>query len=356
MVATTLGAVSSLTLAGRLTRENRDLLGLRSVVLSTDPPGAKVAFIPLSKSTGEPTVENAVFAGGLQVKSAELVPGDYVVVAAMQDGRFHEVFRHVPDQSEPMPGSHNHRRWKQMPDGAVELPRVKIPPDGVAAGMALIQGSDKFHMGKPNSTVLPLHSRRVASFYIDQTEFTFANYKQLGRQLPRRFRQGLDSEQMAMPMDYHQAVACAEESGKRLPTEVEYEYAATVRGQCSYPWGNSEPQTAIEADNCLVTRPDFDVLGAEPPVFGLCSNVAEWTSSWAVPYPPHAPTTGFENMKQSRIVRGGVLSMLAGTTVPHSQWADPRQRICVPCSRREPRLGFRCVRSAQPLIPFAEFP
>jgi formylglycine-generating enzyme required for sulfatase activity len=201
-----------------------------------------------------------------------------------------------------------------------------------------------------------VHCRRVASFYIDPTEFTFADYKKLYRQLPHRYRQGLKSEQLAMPMDYHRAVALAEELGKRLLTEIEYEFAATVRGQWTYPWGNSEPQTAIEAEIGPVTAPDFDMVDTDPPVFGLCSNVAEWTSTWAIPYPPHLPAAGFENLKQSRIVRGGVLPLLSATSAPAMQWADPRQRVCVPCRHSEPRLGFRCARSARPLIPFAEFP
>jgi formylglycine-generating enzyme required for sulfatase activity len=325
-------------------------------VLSTDPPDAKVAFIPLSESTGEPRVDDAVFAASDFMKSAELSPGDYLVVAVMHDGRFHEVYRHVPDQSEPMPGSHNHRRWEQRPDGAIILPRVTIPPGDVTSGMALIQGSETFGMGIPDSTVLPWHSRRVASFYIDPTEFTFADYRKLSGQLPRRFRQGLESEQLAMPMDYHKAVACAEELGKRLPTEVEYEYAATARGQTTYPWGNSEPRYVIDAEIGPVAQPEFDMLNADRPVFGLCSNAAEWTSSWAIPYPPHLPTTGFENMKQSRIVRGGVPPKLAAKTAPASPATDPRQRVCVPCSHSELGLGFRCVRSARPLIPFTGFP
>jgi formylglycine-generating enzyme required for sulfatase activity len=356
MVATTLAAAGSLTIAGLLNRENRALLGWRSIVLSTDPPDAQVAFIPLSKSTGEPSVKDAVFASGEPVKSAELLPGDYLVVAVTHEGRFHEVFRHVPDRSELMPWSLRHRRWRQMPDGVIDLPRVKIPSQSVIQGMALIEGSDAFRMGVPNSTVVPVHRRRVASFYIDPTEFTFADYKKLYRQLPHRYRQGLKSEQLAMPMDYQRAVALAEELGKRLPTEIEYEFAATVRGQCTYPWGNSEPQTAMEAEIGPVTASDFDMVDTDPPVFGLCSNVAEWTSTWAIPYPPHLPAAGFENLKQSRIVRGGVLPLLSATSAPALRWADPRQRVCVPCNHSEPRLGFRCARSARPLIPFAEFP
>jgi serine/threonine-protein kinase len=160
-------AASALATVQALAARNRQLLGLQTTTLATVPPGAMVAFIPLVSASGEPRFDAVQRASGVSPVEIELQSGDYLVVAALADGRFHEVYRHIPDRGEAIPMSYNHRMSDRTRDGRIELPAINIPDRDVTAGMAFMEGSEKFEMGIPGSNDLPLHSSRVPSFYLD---------------------------------------------------------------------------------------------------------------------------------------------------------------------------------------------
>lgn len=355
-IASALLAIGSLALAGRFAEENHALLGLRTVTLATDPPRAKVAFVPLSETTGEPQLANTVYAPGSSPLRADLRPGDYLVVADLPDGRFHEVFRHVPGTAEPTTGSYYHRSSRLSPNGILDLPKISIPSRRVTDGMAFVNGSDDFVMGVPGSTELPRYHRRVASFFIDTTEFTARDFKKSvgGSRVNRN--DDLPPDDFAVSVDYDRAVAFAEDEGKRLPSEVEYEFAATNRGSTKFPWGSDLPESEEESEFGPVRNPSFDRLATDPPVYGLCSNKAEWTSSWAIPYASQPPTLSLLTVQERRIVRGGALATVKGDARITEDLRDPRNRCNVERDSNEPGLGFRCVRSAEPTIKYKDFP
>jgi eukaryotic-like serine/threonine-protein kinase len=343
-------------MVGVLARENRAMLGLRMVSLTTDPPGAKVAFVPLSETTGEPIASRTVYAFRKTPVRQELSPGDYLVVTVMSGGRFHEVFRHVPKKSEQVPFAYYHRSWRKLADGVIELPKVQIPLPSVTDGMALIEGSSAFQMGVTGSTELPLHEQQVDSFFIDTYEFTFGQYKKCFGRLPPEYRDNPPLGNAAMPVRYDQAVAFAEDFGKRLMTEAEFEFAATARGTSRHSWGDGSPPRQNLIGFGLVGSPAFDRLSFDPSVGGLCSNIAEWTSSWPIPYPPYLPAAELQVVRESRIIRGGSLATAHGDPAVTSKARNPRQRHAVHRNSRLEGLGFRCVRSAKPLIAYEDFP
>jgi len=139
-----------------------------------------------------------------------------------------------------------------------------------------------------------------------------------------------------------------------LPDEAEYEYAATAGGTRQFPWGG--PADVLKDKKWAFGRagePPYDRLDRpEGPVFGLYSNVAEWTSSWVGGYPGRGLA---EPLPMARIARGGPLSVAYGKADVQEPILGPRERLSFSITARLPGLGFRCARSARPRLTGKDF-
>ena len=330
---------AALSAAWMQAEENRALLGIRSVAITTEPPGAEVVFVPQSKITGTPICDERVRPRGLTPIHVDLKPGNYLVVARLPDGRFHEVYRHVPEPRETLPDSNDHLFWRIEENGTVELPSIEIPPATVDFGMATMEGDDD-----------------MTPFYMDTHEFTVAEYREfVGKgQLPKHIRESDTADTEAIWLRYDRAIAVAEKVGKRLPTEAEYEYAATHGGTSEFPWGAWNKK--VEAKGSAIKKwgdvgsPSFDRLDVSPPVYGLSSNVAEWTTSWVVKGPKHEGSLidEYTSPRHYRIARGGDLTVVHGDPTVTRKNRDSKIRSVLPRVETYRGLGFRCVRSKKP--------
>jgi iron(II)-dependent oxidoreductase len=151
---------------------------------------------------------------------------------------------------------------------------------------------------------------------------------------------------------YHEAEAYATWAGKRLPTEYEWEAAASwdpATGSArAFPWGD-EPVTPQLAN---IDQLSFDVapVGAYPHnvsalgCYGMIGDVWEWTSSdfhgypgfEAFPYPEYSQVFFGPEYK---VLRGGSWATRPGAIRnTFRNWDYP--------IRRQIFSGFRCARDA----------
>ncbi|MES2178325.1 MAG: ergothioneine biosynthesis protein EgtB [Gemmatimonadota bacterium] len=151
---------------------------------------------------------------------------------------------------------------------------------------------------------------------------------------------------------YHEADAYARSVGKRLPTEHEWEAAATWNPmqarQQRFPWGD-EP---LSRDLANVDQLGFGTaqVGAYPrnvsPIgcYGMIGDVWEWTSSDFTGYPSYAtfPYAEYSEVffgNAYKVLRGGSWATAADVArATFRNWDYP--------IRRQIFAGFRCARDA----------
>jgi len=149
---------------------------------------------------------------------------------------------------------------------------------------------------------------------------------------------------------YHEADAFARWAGKRLPTEYEWEVAASwnpaTRTAQRYPWGD-EPPTRELANVDQLTF-DTTPVGSHPrnisPLgcYGMIGDVWEWTSSAFHGYPcfrafPYAEYSEVFFGPEYKVLRGGSWATRSGAIRnTFRNWDFP--------IRRQIFSGFRCAR------------
>lgn len=225
--------------------------------------------------------------------------------------------------------------------------------------MVLIPAGE-FVMGDDNHNPneKPAHKVTLPDYYIDKFEVTNEQYKKFCTDMKRKcptnpWWDEKYFDQANMPVvgvDFEDASAYAAWANKRLPTEEEWEKAASwgpaETTKRTWPWGNSS-----EGGRATLGAEHTTAVGANPNgvsaygVHDMAGNVLEWVNAHYQPYAGNTatdPNFGAAN----RVVRGGHF---------RSQAEDARtaRRIYVPPKftaaeekQRTWLIGFRCVVSA----------
>lgn len=286
----------------------------------------------------------------------------------------------------------------QLKQGApYAAPRAWSPPPGtpVAAEGAMVScrfgrvsvGTDD--RGEAYDNERPRHEIDVAPFWIDVTPVTngaflkfvedggyddravwsdagWAWRQESGVASPKHWEKGstgwtvrtmdrvesLDPLRPVCHVGRHEAEAYARSVGKRLPTELEWEVAATWdpanRRQQRYPWGDERPTPELANVDQLAfgtAQVGAYARNVSPAgCYGMIGDVWEWTSSDFRGYPGHE---SFPYPEYSEVFFGSEYTVLRG-----GSWATAADvargtfRNWDYPIRRQIFSGFRCARDA----------
>ena len=223
-----------------------------------------------------------------------------------------------------------------------------VEPAAISPEMVEL-GPGRFRLGWGDSSDRldgPAHDVDVERFAIDRYEVSFADYRRfveashLQGELPW---DGVEdfSTVARLPVNLvRQADAahyCAWR-GARLPSEVEWEFAARDGGSRLFPWGDKFDGARCNAARGARARLEpVDALpeGATPHgIFNLIGNVAEWTASPASLFPG---ARGVQPPIEQVVVRGGAAHSTARDELTATA------RAFVSATHRDSYIGFRCA-------------
>lgn len=172
-------------------------------------------------------------------------------------------------------------------------------------GMIYLPGGS-FGMGNLSgrSDARPKHEVKLSAFYIDQFEVTNAAYQEFvdatGHPAPwidpqkypwaneynwtaGKYPAGTGDHPVVL-VSWSDAVAFAKWKGKRLPTEAEWEKAASDGTSRIYPWGDEWDVTKCNSReshlNAAVAVTAYENGSSPRGVRNLAGNVWEWCSDW----------------------------------------------------------------------------
>ncbi len=305
----------------------------------------------LTSRTREPDLDGAMQFRDQTSIATDLPPGEYLVVIDVKDFGFHEVYRTVPEvpHQEYRP-VYRHQHWEVDATGGVVWPEVTVLRNtDVVRGMVEVPPGT-FTMGDEQSDS-PAHERSVKGFYADPTEVTVEQFRTT-QTLPADYPAELAQDDWPLVMiSWNAATAYAELQGKRLLKEYEFEYLATNLGQHRFPHGDVplSPEGIWSYD--AVGIPNADKM-ISLPIFGLHSNVAEWTDSIFNFYPGQ-PDHGlsadaYTHRLENRVVRGGPVALGDNDRTKNSCTDPTTRRNSWSVETRDTEIGFRCAVSPSP--------
>jgi len=228
-------------------------------------------------------------------------------------------------------------------------------------GMVLIPQGE-FIMGAFSHGDEMKHDVVLDAYLIDKYETSNARYRAFMQATSHPAPAYWDDPRLNQPnqpvvgVSWTDANAFCKWEGKRLPTEAEWERAATgPEGDKPYPWGNAldhrKANYGMKNDRTMpVDSYPEGVSGFG--VYNMAGNVFEWVADWYDPsyykgspkLNPQGPDQGynFANQGQVRVLRGGSwLAPASSLHASHRFWNRAEN------NSYGVGLGFRCARPVE---------
>lgn len=195
-----------------------------------------------------------------------------------------------------------------------------LPPAIDYKGAMVLVSAGEFTMGSDADAdeSKPAHKVTLPAFYIDKTEVTNAAYKAFcdatGKSYPLNPHLEADyfNKRPSAPVvgvSFADAKAYAEWAGKRLPTEEEWEKAASwddlSQTKRVFPWGDDFRKSNVAFGlNAISDVGKFAGGASACGAQDMAGNVLEWVDAYFQPY-PNGTSNNPEFGEKNRVVRGG---------------------------------------------------
>lgn len=250
--------------------------------------------------------------------------------------RLHDLFGNPPPQVIPSA--------EASPSPAPAQPETLQAPEG----MVQVPGG-VFRRGTEDgdSFEAPAHEVTIASFFMDRTEVTNAQYaeflKATNHRSPPDWKGGKyasGTEKFpVVNVSWQDANDYAAWAGKRLPTEAEWEFAARAKDGRRYPWGaNWDATKANTSENNLnhpVAVGSYASAATPLGLLDMAGNVWEWTAADVTSYKDSSIA-----LAPGKVIRGGAF-------YAPKERATTTFRGFAPPDKQAAGIGFRCVKDLQ---------
>ncbi len=236
-------------------------------------------------------------------------------------------------------------------------PQAEVRPSAAPAqteasqapeGMVQIPGG-VFRMGLDDGDAYeaPAHEVTIASFFMDRTEVTNAQYaaflKATNHRAPPDWKSGLPpagTEKFpVVNVSWQDANDYAAWAEKRLPTEAEWEFAARAKDSRHYPWGSNWDATKANTSESNLNHPVEvgSYANAANPLglLDMAGNVWEWTAGEVTSYKDSSIA-----LAPGKVIRGGAFYAAKDR-------ATTTFRGFAPPDKQATGIGFRCVKDVR---------
>jgi len=201
------------------------------------------------------------------------------------------------------------------------------------------------------------HRVYLDSFFIDPYEVTNVEFeKEFPEHKVRRHPTSACDDCPVTKVSWYDAQEYCKKSGKKLPTEAQWEKAAAAHESCAYSWPGALFKDKSEARNSGFVRGGFEldegtsVVGSYPPnrygLYDMLGNVWEWTQDWMgaqMSSDDQQNPTGVAR-GHFKVRRGGAWSDdVRGLMVSWRDWSAPDTTFFVD-------VGFRCAKPQSPSV------
>jgi serine/threonine protein kinase/formylglycine-generating enzyme required for sulfatase activity len=252
--------------------------------------------------------------------------------------------------------------------GEVQTCEARLLPEIDYNGLMVPIAAGEFVMGDDNHEAdeRPAHQFSLQAYYIDKYEVTNAQYKKFCDETHRpyppnpEFRTNYfvgapDYPVLGVTIDDAQSFAAW--AGKRLPTEAEWEKAASwdpvAQKKRQYPWGDDfSPERTNVGSGHTVSATESSADQSAYGVVNMAGNVGEWVDAAYGPYDGNR-TLEPDYAKGYRVFRGGTFLKASTPGAARSSRRNDLPRVFPPGVA--PPVGIRCAVSAddskiQPLL------